>query len=86
MATVRVEVQDFGEFSSIWSIGLPHSVLPLLRFIGEQSGKARDGAPWETLAQALVTLAVTGAEHYVQDWARAAVKRSATQLFVRETK
>jgi hypothetical protein len=84
MATVRVEVQDFGEFDGTVTIPLPYPLLPLLRFVGEQSGKAADGAPWSSLAQALVTLAVTGAQHYVAEWARVAVKRSAAQLFVRE--
>lgn len=77
MATITVRVAGLGEFDGEHTGKLPPELLPLLRFTGEQ---ADVGAPWRTLAEALAVLAVSGAQHYMLDYAKRAIANTAAQL------
>jgi hypothetical protein len=79
MPTITVTVQGLGEFDGTFAYPVGTPYIPLLRFVGEQAGGA---APWRTLAQAVAVLALTGAQQYVLDWAKRAVRESAAQLVV----
>jgi hypothetical protein len=79
MATITVTVNGLNEFDGTFSYPVSTPYIPLLRFVGEQAGGA---APWRTLAQAIGVLALTGAQQYVLDWAKRAVRESALQLIV----
>ena len=71
MATITVRIIGLDGCDSEHRADLPTAAVPMLQFIAAQS----DGpAPWSTLAQAMITLAIAGAQQYVLDWAKRSLK------------
>jgi len=77
VATITVRIIGLEGCDSEHRTELPASVIPLLRFISEQSERP---APWSTLAQAMITLAIAGAQQYVLDWAKRSLKDTLAAL------
>lgn len=78
MATITVRIIGLEGCDSEHRAELPAAAVPMLQFIAAQSDSP---APWSTLAQAMITLAIAGAQQYVEAWAKLAIRESTAQLF-----
>jgi hypothetical protein len=83
VATITVRIIGLAGCDSEHRAELPATAVPMLQFITAQSDSP---APWSTLAQAMISLAILGATVYLTDFSKRSLKDTLAALMPKPPK